>query len=422
MDTPVLLILGSLTEFTPLVRLCRRRGVRSVVVDQNRHTRAKALADAAYDLDVRDTLSIAGICRKEKVTAITTAYSDLLLECAVRIAEAAGLPFHLTPAQLPYYRDKAVMKGLLDELRIPNAKSAVLREGFREEELAGLRFPLVVKPLDLYGSRGLRVVHCPSEIREHFHSLSESGLPDTGTLLAEEYNPDHEFNIQTWVHRGFVHVLGICDREKTPVAAGSIPVSTRNIYPSVFTEQVMEEARQVLAAFISRTKQAEGPLSMQFFWSPERGLSVGEIAARFLGYEHELLAFACGVRVEELLLSGALKEEQRVEELLAGSRPLGICSAAVLYFHARDGILADQSAVEEVLHRPDVVFGELFYKEGDRIGNPQAMPYFARLDITGSSRAEADRVSRELLAGMSAKDADGRELLISNQLGQYPAR
>lgn len=55
-----------------------------------------------------------------------------------------------------------------------------------------------------------------------------------------------------------------------------------------FFSYVYEPARDLLQSYIAHTGQMDGPLSMQFFWKPGKGIQVCEIAARFFGYEHEL--------------------------------------------------------------------------------------------------------------------------------------
>lgn len=411
-----LLILGALEEFVPLVKLAKSRGIRTVVVDGNAGAPAKKLADCYYDENIRDISACARIAKKEHADAITTAYSDLLLECMVKIADAAGLPCHLVPGQLPYYRDKDVINRTCVKLGIPTPGSVILREDFQDAELAGLHFPMVIKPLDMYGSRGLVIVHTVQEIREHFaFSCSTSSRKE---VLAEEYDPDFEFNIQCWVRHGKVHVLGLADREKTPFDVASIPLSTRNIYPSCLIDHVYDSAVDVLSSYIRYTGQTEGPLSMQFYWGPKRGLMVGEIAARFLGYEHELIRYANDLSIEDLLLSAAVDDE-RVDTLLSSCNPFGNRMAAVLYFHARDGILADESAVLATAGRSDVTYSQLFYQPHERIGNPQAKPYFARFDLVASSREEIDAVTEDILAQISATDSEGREILLKGQIPDY---
>ena len=138
MSEKTLLILGALEEFVPLVKLAVRQNIRPVVVDGNPDAPAKEealrLGGSAYDADVRDTALVAGIAAKEHADAITTAYSDLLLECMVRIADKAGLPCHLTPDQLPWYRDKDVTNRTCEELGIGTTKSVLIQNSLIKSE------------------------------------------------------------------------------------------------------------------------------------------------------------------------------------------------------------------------------------------------------------------------------------------------
>ena len=415
-----LLILGALEEFVPLVNLAVKQNIRPVVVDGNPGAPAKEealrLGGSAYDADIRDTEAVSDIALKEKVNAITTAYSDLLLECMVKIADRAGLPCHLAPDQLPYYRDKDVTNRTCEELGIGTTKSVLLKAGFADAELEGFEFPMIIKPLDMYGSRGLRIVRSINEIRAHFDAcLAASGRAE---VLAEEYNDEYEFNMQCWVRDGAVRVLGIADREKTPHNSEDIPLSTRNIYPSRMIEKVYGPATEALTRYIARTGQKEGPLSMQFFWGPKKGFMVGEIAARYLGYEHELIEFTTGVSVEEILLAGAY-DTDRLNDLLDLCNPFAKNSAAVIYFHARDGIVSDLSSALAILDRNDVQYGKIFYSAGERIGSPQRMPYAARFYIIGESREEIDTRTEEIISTMALRDAEGNDLLYPNRIGTY---
>lgn len=418
-----LLILGGLDEFVPLVQMAQKRGIRTIVVDGYPEALAKKIADASYTVDIRNTEKIAEIARREHVQAITTAYSDILLECMVKIADAAHLPCHLKPSQLPWYRDKSVTMRTCERLGIPIPKSMVITENFSDEQLDGMTFPMVIKPLDLYGSRGLTVVHSTDEIRRYFHkALSISSRHE---LLAEEYDADFEFNIQCWVRHGHVQVLGLCDREKTPFDPETVPLSTRNIYPSRLISEVFDGAVNILEKYIGFTKQTEGPLAMQFFWGAENGIKVGEIAARFLGYEHELIEYADGLSIEDLLLSAAF-DDDRVDDLLNACNPFGNRSAAVLYLHARDGVLADQHTVVDAARNQSTIWyndlkkSQLFYHEGERIGQPQSMPYFARFDLAASTREQIDKETRLLLDSLTATDRNGRELLRKGTIPDYP--
>ena len=411
-----ILILGSSEEFTELVKLARSRGIFTIVCDGNPDGTAKKEADLACHTDVRSIDRIAALCRKERVDGILTAFSDLLLECMVKIAAKAELPCYLLPKQLSFYRDKSVMKKMFAALGIPTSRYAETDAACSPGAFAGLRFPVVTKPLDRYGSRGVLVLDSPEEIRSRFHEICAGS--GTEKILVEEYNTGFEFNLMAWVSSGQVYILGIADREKSPGEPHSIPICSRNVYPSCLMKHVYPEAKRILEKVIGYTGQTEGELSMQFFWHPDRGIEVCEIAARFLGYEHELIELCSGFSMEELLLNSVYAPE-RIPDMLKKHNPFFEKSCAVLYFHGRQRIIRDLEAAKTCLQSPEVLQGWLFYREGEKI-QEFTRPYTARCFLRPGTREEIDRNTDRIYAGMTIPDENGEEILYQNVRARYP--
>lgn len=407
-----IMILGSLGEFCELVKMAKQRGLYTVVCDGYADGPAKKEADRAYDVDVRSIDEIAEICKKEEVDGIITSFSDLLFECMVKISAKAGLPCYISPKQLIFYRDKTKMKALLEKLGLGTPKHCCLKRDFSDSELCGFSFPMVIKPVDSYGSRGLYVVENCAQIREYFERCCESSA--VKEVLAEEYHSGPEFNMMTWVLNGEVKVLSIADREKTPVAAHEIPISTRNVYPSKVYEKVCKEATELLQTFVGYTGQRDGALSMQFFWDEAGGVQVCEIAGRFFGYEHELLEISSGCSIEKLLLDAFYDRGALEKELLAHDSRLKRTSA-VLYFHGKEAVIADQSKAEELGELPGVVMTQLFYQKGETVTAHGKNPYVLRYYIAGDTREEVDRLTDRIFAEITVRDEEGKEILYRNQ-------
>lgn len=190
-----LLILGTLGEFVQLVQKSREKGYYTIVCDGYPDGPARKFADEAYQIPVTDTERIAELCREKEIDGIITSFSDLLLECMVKIADRAGLPCYLKPEQLPWYRDKSETRALLRKLELPTPgfrkiPTAVLEDPDRKsrlkERLKGLRYPVVSKPLDKYGSRGIYISENLDELIEASQKTAEfSDMPE---ILVEEYN------------------------------------------------------------------------------------------------------------------------------------------------------------------------------------------------------------------------------------------
>lgn len=412
-----LLILGSLTEFVLITQMAKERGIYTIVCDANKNGPAKAYADRVYDINVEKTDEIAELCKKELVDGIITSFSDRLFECMVKIAAKANLKCYLTPDKLDYYRNKTIMKNMLFRLNINTANFRNLKPDFQDKELADIQFPVVAKPIDKYGSRGILVMKDPKEIHQHFQSVCETS--EIKEILIEEYNKGFEFNMMSWVVDGEVHVISIADREKTSISPDRIPISTRNVYPSRLMNEVYMEAKSILQKIASFTQQKEGALSMQFFWSPGNPIQVCEVAGRFFGYEHELVEYSGGLCIEKLLLDYVYDDITLRKELSEHSPWLPRCSA-VLYFHGRETDIKDQSQAIKLCQENDIENSILFYKEGEHISSENPRPYVARYYICADTREAVDKRTKEIFRTITIKNSSGEEVLYQNSMMEYP--
>ena len=355
------------------------------------------------------------MCIREQADGIITSFSDFLFECMVKVAEKAHLKCYFDVEHLELYRNKTEMKKMLDGLGIHTAAHRTISKGFRDEELAGLSFPVVVKPVDKYGSRGVEILYSIDEVRERFDYTCATS--DNKTVLVEEYNDGYEFNMMTWVLHGQVQVISIADREKTSISRRDIPISTRNVYPSKRIDSVIEPATEILQKVVDYTGQTSGPLSMQFFWKEGEGVSVCEIAGRFFGYEHELVTLAGGLNIEKLLLDYVYNENS-IDRTFQGYSPYFKRVCAVLYFHGKPGMcIASQKKAHALAAVPGVLDSWIFYREGEEVVQHGANPYVVRYYIGADTREEVDEMTRHFFKEISVTDANGIEVLYRNKIG-----
>ena len=409
-----LAVLGSMDEFARLVRTAQDRGAYVVVCDGYPEGPAKRIADASYDIDVRDTRAVAEMCRVERVDGVVSSFSDVLAENLVEICEELGFPVYLDSEHMRYLRDKRSMKKMFDELGISYPRSV---EVYRESvvaDLADLRFPVVAKPVSAYGSHGVRVFESAEEVERRFDEVA--AFSDGDCLLCEEYDDGYEFNMMSWIVDGEPVVLEIADREKTKDGEGSIPRVTRIVYPSRFTVETLDEARAIVAKVARYVGMRNGPLCMQFFWSPLRSIRVCECAGRIFGYEHELLEIAGGPTIEDILLD-YVYDRDNIACRLAGHSPFLPYRAAGLYFHGKPGIVA---CIEGIPFEDDPLVVETlsYYALDDTIG-ADGKPYAMRIFLRADDYARLDEATDTLFGSVRMIDASGRDLLLPNEMVGY---
>lgn len=413
-----LVVLGSMDEFVALVRMAQDLGAHVIVCDGYADGPAKRIADEAYTMNIRDTDGIAKLCQDHGAEAIVTSFSDLLAECQAAIATRAGLRCPLPPERLRYLRDKTLMKQMFSQLGVPYPKSVEVRRQTAAQDLSEVGFPCVIKPRDAYGSHGVYLLDSVDEVLDRFDETASYSAGDV--IVAEQYDDGHEFNMMSWVADGKVHVLSIADREKSHEIEHVTPHVSRIVYPSRLTDVVLDEAAQILQKVADFTGLLDGPLCMQFFWSPERGIKVCECAGRIFGYEHELLELSSAGRVsiERLILAWAFEPES-IPAMLEGHTPMLPRCAAGLYFHGYEGTVSAIEGLPEA-GQPGVAEVIRYYAPGDRISHAVgAKPYVARVYLEGDTRQEVDEATQKVFSSARVLDENGNNLLYNDEIGSY---
>ena len=417
-----LLVIGSMDEFVELVRHARRRGCYVIVADGYVDGPARAYADEDHVVDVRDPRKLAELYKSRRADAVVTSYSDVLFEsaCEMRRILGADEPFPLESMEI--LRDKASMRKILDELGVAHPRSVEVSSSSEAlESSRGLAFPCVMKPVDGYGSHGIRVVRDSAEAARVFGDVARHATRGERCLI-EEYDEGAEINMTAWVCDGVAYPVSFADREKTFMGEGIVPQVTRIVYPSRQPRAVFDRALEIVQAVVDRLGVTAGPVCMQFFCGEGSRVSVCEITGRVFGYEHELIELGSGLSVEELLLDTAFDKASLKRRLEAHVLSAFVEPCCGLYFHGCDGVVGDLSRARESL-RDDAVVDSLFYvEEGDAFTHGEgSKPYIARAYLQARDYRSLDRASARVLGAFYVPDAEGGDLSLVGRLPAYAA-
>ena len=207
---PVLAMVESNTTGTgrTFAVAARDRGLRPVLLSSHPE-RYPWVAEDAVDTaraDTTDPACIADVARaaasNARLAGIVTS-SEYFVAVTARAAARLGLP-GADPAAVEGCRDKRRQRAALARsgVAVPAHFPATTAQA-AAAAASEIGFPVVVKPADGSGSRGVRLCRDPAEVHDHADGLltrrhDERGRPTIGAVLVEEYVPGPEFSVETF--------------------------------------------------------------------------------------------------------------------------------------------------------------------------------------------------------------------------------
>ncbi len=209
-----------------LINEIKSRGIYTILCDWNQNPVAKTYADKFYQASTLDVDAVCDIAQKEKVDFLITACTDQALLTVAKVSEQLNLPCYIDYRTALNVTNKAYMKEVFKEFDVPTAKSVVMGE-LDEKKLEGLKYPLIVKPVDCNSSKGVKKVTDLSSLKKAF--LEAVNFSRTKTAIVEEFIQGEEISVDVYVEEGRAHVLNIqnnvkiADKEKFVIFRGFCP-------------------------------------------------------------------------------------------------------------------------------------------------------------------------------------------------------
>lgn len=264
----------------PLIQAARDMGLRTVATDYNKDAEGFQFADIPLVVSTKDIEGTVRIAKefssRDRIDGVMTAGTDASMTVAA-VANSLGLP-GIKYENAEAASNKLKMRQRFREHKVP---SPDFHECWTFEDAKSnarkLGYPLVIKPADNMGSRGVQKVGSLEELARAF-PFAKSASP-SGELIMEEYMEGDELSIDALIHDGEVYITGIADR-----LIGYPPyfVELGHILPSNKPARVLDQAVQAMKKGIKALGldigAAKGDIKLT-----KSGPKIGELAARLSG-------------------------------------------------------------------------------------------------------------------------------------------
>lgn len=275
-----LLILGAIESFCDLILDVRQMGIQTIVCDYYPDAPGKKLGDISYDLSTTDVESMVQVAEKHHVDGVICAFSDRNIPTCYEVAKRLDLPTFYTQKVIETLTDKIKMKAHFKRHGFPILNYKIITDCFTDHDFSDFDFPVIIKPVDSSGSKGVFVCESPEDVRKYFKSCADESVCHRNKIIMEEYYPTDEISITAWVKEGKSYVTCIYDVGKNfdkNVVLSSV------IFPSKYTSRTtLPRIEQLVQDLTTSLGIREGPVTVQCFVG-DKGLKVSEYIYRLAG-------------------------------------------------------------------------------------------------------------------------------------------
>jgi phosphoribosylamine-glycine ligase len=282
--------------------------VKIILVDMSDKVKAIAYADKFLQISTMDREAVLQAAKDEDIDYILTACGDQPLSTMAYVSEKMGIPTYLTQTEVRDLTNKRFMKNKMVENGIPTAKHIYIDKKW-DGNLLDLEYPLVVKPVDSNGSKGVKKVFCQEELEKSLHEAFSYSI--SGDVIIEEFKAGEELSCDFYVEDGVAKMLSITASKKINENDKSFTI-VQSYYPAPVEfkeERVCEIAQKIADSWGLKNT----PLLVQMIVNGE-DYNVLEFSARMGGgSKYHLIEVLSGVDIMKVYVEMVMGEKPHVE-------------------------------------------------------------------------------------------------------------
>lgn len=271
-----LAIIGASYLQLPLVLKAKEMGVETICFAWTEGAVCKDVCDHFYPISIIDKETILKVCQEIGIDGITTIASDTAVVTVNYVASRLGLISN--PEEYSEITtNKYLMRQCFMDNGVPSPKFT-LAETEKQINIDGFRYPLIVKPTDRSGSRGVEKVLCSDQLKDVVIRAQKESFEHKA--IVEEFVTGREISVETISFKGEHHILQITDKVTT---GAPFFVELEHHQPSTLSDIIKERIKTIVIQALDALHILYGASHSELKITEDGDIRVIEIGARMGG-------------------------------------------------------------------------------------------------------------------------------------------
>lgn len=359
-----LLIIGAGREQIPAYQIAKKMDLSVVGTDRNSEAPAFEYADEKLICSTRDaelTLeTVLEYSKKKSIDGVMTIANDVPYTVSL-VAQKLGLPgIPLKSAE--FAKNKILMKTQFQKYDVPTSRFDVIdSEDKLFKKISNKKFPLILKPSDGRGSRGVLYLENTTDLKWAYKYASY--YSENKKLILEEYAHGDQLSVEGIFVEEKYHPISFSDRNyNNLMSTKPYIVEDGGVIPTKYDEDICRKCSRVVENAARSLGIKFGSVKADIVLSDDNPMII-ELAARlsgnYLATHHIPMAY--GVDIVSAVINLSLGNEINKNDLIPKIKKY----IGVRYFFPKPGIIKTIEGMEEVKSLEYVKMLEFFRNIGE---------------------------------------------------------
>lgn len=273
-----IVIIGANSFQNPLILKAKEMGFETHVFAWQDGSVGERTADYFYPISIVEKEAILDKCREIGPDAVATIASDLANITVQYLAEQLGLP-HNSSECIRISTNKYAMREAFARHGIPiPGYVSVTREDDPAEAVKGMEFPMIVKPTDRSGSRGITRIESVEELAAAVAAAVENSFEKRAII--EEYIEGEEYSCECISYEGSHDVLAVTKKYTT---GHPHFIETGHMEPPALPQETMDRIAETIPKALDALQIRNGASHSEFKLDSHGNVRIIEIGSRMGG-------------------------------------------------------------------------------------------------------------------------------------------
>ena len=303
-DLKKIAIIGASYLQLPLIEKAKSMGYQTHVFAWKCGDVGEDAADYFYPISIIEKEEILIECEKIGIDGICSIASDLASITVNYIANEMNLVGN-SMKTTAVSTNKSIMKKCFETHGVPSPKAFFLKNGNNYKDI-DVKYPLVVKPIDRSGSRGVSRVENYEELYRAVEFAKSQGFCDD--ILIEEFAEGQEYSVEciSWCGK---HTMLMATKKYT--TKGPYFVEKAHMEPGIEDERILEKVKKEVFCALDALEVMNGASHSEVKIDDNGRILFIEIGARMGGdcIGSSLVKLSTGVDYVEQVINIAMGKE-----------------------------------------------------------------------------------------------------------------